>query len=243
MVGDTFWNNGCFVLLCYREAVKILIRIEILVENISRFNMYGKVVICHYVLSFGRCKKSNKLPVVIIRWQRVICLNKVFIDTAIEKFNLVINTSFIKRIFYFLKTILFFDIFKDFIFKFFLFRNPSSKYPLPLVLIYLLDHLPVQVLEDHWAVHRFYHQVLFVLHFLFLLFLLLMFVFESHINNLKWWCCWCKWSRWWWYWSCRWPQKKIITSWKWWCWWYWWYTNKTFRFKWWWMSRLCCRLL
>ena len=37
--------------------------------------------------------------------------------------------------------------------------------------MYLLEHLPIEVLEDHQAVHRFYHQVLFVMLFLFLLFL------------------------------------------------------------------------
>ena len=36
------------------------------------------------------------------------------------------------------------------------------KYPQPLVQIYLLNHPLVQALEDHHAVHRFYHQVLFV---------------------------------------------------------------------------------
>ena len=97
MIGDTFWNyDFCFVLLCYKEAVKIFIRIEIMVENISRFNMYGKVVICHYVLSFVRYKESNKLSVVVIRWEKVTCLNKVFIDNTIEKFTLVGNRSFIK---------------------------------------------------------------------------------------------------------------------------------------------------
>ena len=108
-----------FILSCCEETIKIFIQIEILVENISRFNTYGKAGICHYVLSFARYKESNKLFVVIIRWLKVTCLNKVFIDTAIEKFKLMRNRSFIKGIFYFLKTILFFDIFKDFIFKFF----------------------------------------------------------------------------------------------------------------------------
>ena len=37
MVGDRFWNcDFCFVPLCYKEAVKIFIRIKILVENISK---------------------------------------------------------------------------------------------------------------------------------------------------------------------------------------------------------------
>ena len=115
-----FWNYGfCFVLLCYEEAAKILICIEILVENVPRFNTYGKVVICHYVLSFIRYQESNKLSVAVVKKQKVTCLNKVFIDTTIDKFRLVRNRSFIKGIFYFLKTVLFFDIFKDFIFKFF----------------------------------------------------------------------------------------------------------------------------
>ena len=49
VVGDAFWNYGfCFVLLCYKEAVKIFFHIEILVENISRFNMYGKVVVIKF---------------------------------------------------------------------------------------------------------------------------------------------------------------------------------------------------
>ena len=135
MVGDRFWNcDFCFVLLCYKEAVKIFIRIKILVENISRFNMYGKAVIWHYILSFLRYKESNNATVVIIRLQKVTCLNKVFIDTTIEKLMLVRIRSFIKAIFYFLKTELFFDIFKDLIFKFFLFLNPLSKISL---LIYL----------------------------------------------------------------------------------------------------------
>ena len=68
MVGETFWDYGfCFVLLCCEQTVKIFIPIEILVENISRFNMYGKAVICHYILSLIRYKESNKLSVVIIR--------------------------------------------------------------------------------------------------------------------------------------------------------------------------------
>ena len=40
--------------------------------------------------------------------------------------------------------------------------NFHLKYPQPLVQIYLLNHPLVQALEDHHAVHRFYHQVLFV---------------------------------------------------------------------------------
>ena len=120
VVGETFWNYGFFsVLLCYKEAVEIFSLIEILAENISSFKMCGMIVICHYVLSFVRYKESNKLSVVFIRWQKVTCLNKVFIDIAIEKFKLVRNKGFIKGIFYFLKTVLFFDIFRDFIFKFF----------------------------------------------------------------------------------------------------------------------------
>ena len=66
----------------------------------------------------------------------------------------------------------------------FLFTKFSSKilkYPQPLVLINLLNHLLVQVLGEHQAVHRFYHQGFFILHAL-LLFFLLMFVFENHIN-------------------------------------------------------------
>ena len=128
VVGDAFWNYGfCFVLLCYKEAVNIFILIEILVENISRFNMYGKVVICHYVLSFVRYKESNKLSVVVIRWQKVTCLNKVFIDTTIEKSKLVRSRSFIKGIFYFLKTVLFLIFSRTLSSSSFLFTNLSSK--------------------------------------------------------------------------------------------------------------------
>ena len=128
MVGDKFWNYGfCFVLLCCKEAVKIFIRIEILMKNISRFNMCGKPVICHYVLSFVRYKESNKLPVFVIRWQKVTWLNKVFIDTTIEKFKLVRSRSFIKSIFYFLKTVLFLIFSRTLSSSSFLFTNLSSK--------------------------------------------------------------------------------------------------------------------
>ena len=143
------------------------------------------IIKCHYVLSFIRYKESNKLSVVVIRWQKATCLNKVFIDTTIEKFKLVRNRSFIKGSFYFIKTVLFFDIFKDFIFIFFIYESFILKYPLPLLILYLLDHLPGQVLEDHQAVHWFYHQVLFVLHFLFFIFPSLMLVFENYRNYLK----------------------------------------------------------
>ena len=163
VVGDTFWNYGsCFVLLCYKEAVKIFIRIEILVEHISSFNMYGKVVICHYVLTFVRYKESNKFSVVVIWRQKVTCLNKVFIDTAVEKFKLGKNRSFIK--FPQNRTLLWY--FQELHLQvLFYLRIVHLKYPLLLVLIHLLDHPPVQVLEDHRVVHRFYRQVLFVLHF------------------------------------------------------------------------------
>ena len=128
MIGDTFWNYGfCFVLLCYKEAIKIFIHIEIVLENISRFNMYGKVLNCHYVLSFVGYKESNKLSVVVIRWQKVTCLNKVFIDTTIEKSKLVRSRSFIKGIFYFLKTVLFLIFSRTLSSSSFLFTNLSSK--------------------------------------------------------------------------------------------------------------------
>ena len=129
--------------------------------------MYGKVVICHYVLTFVRYKESNKFSVVVIRWQKVTCLNKVFIDTAVEKFKLLRNRSFIK--FPQNRTLLWYfqELHLQVLFNL---RILHLKYPLPLVLIYfldhyLLDHLPVQVLEDHRVIYRFYHQVLFVLHF------------------------------------------------------------------------------
>ena len=45
----------------------------------------------------------------------------------------------------------------------------------------MLDHLPVQVSEDHWAVHRFCYQVLFVLHFFISSFFLInLFVWEPY---------------------------------------------------------------
>ena len=120
VIWDTFWNYCfCFVLLRYKKTLKTFICVETFVENISSLHMYRKAVICHYVLSFVGYKESNKLFFFIVRWQKVTCLNKVFIDTAIEKFNLVGNRSFIKGIFYFFKTLFFFVIFKDFICKLF----------------------------------------------------------------------------------------------------------------------------
>ena len=48
MVRDTFWNYCfCLVPLCQKKAVEIFICVEIVVENIYRFNVYGKAVICH----------------------------------------------------------------------------------------------------------------------------------------------------------------------------------------------------
>ena len=99
--------------------------------------------------------------------------------------NWMWNRSFMKCIFYFLKTVLFFDISRASSSSSFLFTNFSSKilkYPQALVLINLWNQLLVQVLGGHQAVHRFYHQVLFVLHPLLLLFFLFMFVFDNHIN-------------------------------------------------------------
>ena len=147
MVGDTFWNYGfCFILLCYKEAAKIFIHIEILVKIFPDSTCMERLL---FAIPF--CPSSDTRKAINSH------LNKVFIDTTIGKFKLARNRTFIKGIFYFLKTVLFFDIFKDLIFKFFFYlRILQLKYPLPLVQIYLLDHLPVHVLEDHWAVHIFY---------------------------------------------------------------------------------------
>ena len=89
VVGDTFWNYCfCFVLLCQNESVEVFIRVEILVENISRFNMYGKAV-CHCFLSFIRHKKSNKFSIIIVQRQKVTCIDRALIGTTIEKVKLV----------------------------------------------------------------------------------------------------------------------------------------------------------
>ena len=118
MVGDTFWNYGfCFILLCYKEAAKIFIHIEILVKIFPDSTCMERLL---FAIPF--CPSSDTRKAINSH------LNKVFIDTTIEKFKLARNRTFIKGIFYFLKTVLFFDIFKDLIFKFFfLFTNPSAK--------------------------------------------------------------------------------------------------------------------
>ena len=58
------------------------------------------------------------------------------------------------------------------------------KYLQLLALIHLLNHLLAQALVYHQTIHKFYHQVLPVLYFVFLHFLSLVFVLENYINYL-----------------------------------------------------------
>ena len=119
MIRNAFWNYCfCLVLLCQKKAVKVFICIKILMKNIFKFNVYGKVVICHYILPIIWAKERNKFVVVFIRLQKVTCLNKFIIVTTIWKFNLFWNRSFIKSIFYFFKIILLSYIFNCFIREF-----------------------------------------------------------------------------------------------------------------------------
>ena len=119
MICNTLWHYCfCFVLLRQKKAVEIFICVEILIKIISKFNVYRKAVACHYILSNVWYKKSNKFSIAIPMRQKVTCTNKVFIFTTIEKFNLFWNSTLIKGIFYFLKTMLFCYISKGIIFKF-----------------------------------------------------------------------------------------------------------------------------
>ena len=118
VVRNTFWNYCfCFVLLCQIKAVGIFICVEILIKNIFRFNVCGKAVVCHDILCIALAKERNKFIVVFVKRQKFTCSNKVFIVTTIKKLKLFWNKSLIKGIFYFLKTVLFFYIFKCFNFK------------------------------------------------------------------------------------------------------------------------------
>lgn len=104
---------------CYtKRKLEIFISVKILVENISKFNVYWNAVICHYILSTVRYKKSNKFLLLMLG-DKVTCLSKVFISYTTEKIKLMWNSSLIRYIFNFTKTIFHFYIFKGNIFKFF----------------------------------------------------------------------------------------------------------------------------
>ena len=68
MICNTFWNYCfCFVLLRQKKAAKILIFVEFLVKNVSRFNVYRKAVICHDIVSMVQAKERNKYITVFIK--------------------------------------------------------------------------------------------------------------------------------------------------------------------------------
>ena len=111
------------LLLCHlfelKKAAEFFICVKIVVENISRFNVHGKTVICHIHPMPNIRKAINSLLLLFSDK-----LNKKHARSKLSALppwkNWMWNRSFIKCIFYFLKTVLFFDIFKGFIFKLFL---------------------------------------------------------------------------------------------------------------------------